>query len=96
MVLSNSRQGDSFKVITKNEQFPHVPLQVHYPLLCNFMLVGGGGDLLELHQVLGHISLDRIKEYAATTGIKVSQGITLPTCHTYICSKQHRVWDMPK
>jgi len=39
---------------------------------------------------LGHISLDRIKQYAAATGIKAPQGITLPTCHTYMRSKQHR------
>jgi len=39
MVLSNSKQGDSFKVITKNEQLPLIPLEVHCPLLCNFMQV---------------------------------------------------------
>jgi len=61
MLLLNSKQGDSFKVITKNEQLPHS--KVHHPLLCNFMHVGGGSNLLEQHQVLGHISLDRIKQY---------------------------------
>jgi len=28
MVLSNSKQGDIFKVITKNEQLSHIPLKV--------------------------------------------------------------------
>jgi len=49
MVLSNSKQGDSFKVITKNEQLPRIPLEVGQPLLCNFMQVGGGSNLLKLH-----------------------------------------------
>jgi len=91
MLLSNSKQEDSFKVITKNEQLPYIPLEVHCPLLCNFMQVGGGSDLLELHQVLGHISLDRITQYTAATGIKVPQGITLPTCHACVRGKQPRV-----
>jgi len=49
MVLSNSKQGDSFKVITKNEQLPLIPLELRRPLLCNFMQAGGGSNLLELH-----------------------------------------------
>jgi len=92
MVLSNSKQGDSFKVITKNEQLPCIPLEVCRPLFCNFMQVlEGSSDLFELHRVLSHITLDRIRQYAEATGIKVPQGITLPTCHTCVRSKQHRV-----
>jgi len=91
MVLSNSKQGDSFKIITKNEQLPLIPLEVRHPLLGNFMQVGGGSNLLKLHQVLGHICLDRIKQYTEAMGIKVPQGITLPTCHSCMCGKQHRV-----
>jgi len=62
MALSNSKQGNSFKVITKNEQLSRIPLEVCHPLLCNFMQVRGGSNLLKLHQVLGHTSLDRIKQ----------------------------------
>jgi len=88
MVLLNSKQGDSFKVITKNEKLARIPLEVRCTLLCNFMQVGGGRDLLELRKVLGHISLDRIKQYAAAMGIKVPQGITLPTCHARMHARQ--------
>jgi len=49
MVLLNSKQGDSFKVITQKEQLPLIPLEVRCPLLCNFMQVRGGSNLLKLH-----------------------------------------------
>jgi len=39
MVLLNSKEGVSFKVITKNEQLPCIPLEICCPLFCNFMQV---------------------------------------------------------
>jgi len=78
MVLLDSKQGDSFKVITKMSSFPSFLLKYFALSSATLCRLEEAVVYLNYIESLGTSALTE----SSSTGIKVPQGITLPTCHT--------------